>query len=425
MMSEEKLREYFLEMLKTEYPDEEFEKDRLVMTHMGFMKPGLELKKLLVDFYSDNIAGFYDTDTKQLFLIAEPPPKPGAKKKSLWDRVFGSGGGFDWSGNRSVISHELAHALADQQFDLHSLHGSVEDDADMTLALSALIEGEAMLVMILDASEPNSRERARTLQGMEAAGAVMNLLVSATAGLAGGKSFRQAPLILRESMLFPYTKGQAFCARLTATGNWRGIDRAFKRPPVSTEQILHPEKWVGDTIDNPVALTFKKDVPLDSSRWELVDQNVSGEFATEVLLRQYVGRARSVPASTGWDGDTYRLYRDTKTEGDRTMLVWTSTWDSETDASEFASALWRMSQNRGAREKGAFQVAGVKVEDGQLFTRDVGVSAIWREGTHVWLIDQAKAADLDQLVSWSREIKREPKRFIFKKTESKVSFPKD
>ena len=192
---------------------------------------------------------------------------------------------------------------------------------------------------------------------------------------------------------------------------------------MSTEQILHPEKWFGDTIDMPVTITFAKEVPLDPSRWELVKENVVGEFAIEVLLRPRLGRAGSVLAAAGWDGDTFRLYRDTRAEGDRMTLVWTSTWDSKKDASEFAAALGKLIRKRGATEKGELKVAGVGVVDGRIFARDVGVSTIWSEDTHVWLIDQAESESLDELVSWSRQLERRTKRFVFKKTESKVGFP--
>ena len=80
-ISEADLRKFLLENLAKEYPDERFEKDSLVLGQLGFTEPGIDLKKLSLDVYSEGIAGFYDTDTKKLYLIAEPPPAPDEKKK--------------------------------------------------------------------------------------------------------------------------------------------------------------------------------------------------------------------------------------------------------------------------------------------------------------------------------------------------------
>jgi hypothetical protein len=146
--------------------------------------------------------------------------------------------------------------------------------------------------------------------------------------MAGGKSLREAPVILSESMIFPYLRGLVFCARLTNDNGWTALNEAYRRPPLSTEQILHPEKYAAQP-DPPTAVDLGK---LDVGHgWKDVVRNVVGEMQLAVMLRRHGGKK----AAAGWDGDQFAAFE--ATDG-RLGLVWFSTWDSETDADEFLRA---------------------------------------------------------------------------------------
>ena len=135
---------------------------------------------------------------------------------------------------------------------------------------------------------------------------------------AGGKSLREAPVILSESMIFPYFRGLVFCAKLTNEGGWDALNRAYKNPPLSTEQILHPEKYSNDP-DAPTAVDLGK---LDAgTEWKELGRNVVGEMQLGVLLRRHAGKS----AAAGWDGDQYAVFEGP--EG-KLGLVWFTTWDS-------------------------------------------------------------------------------------------------
>ena len=117
------------------------------MKAFGLVPRSLDLKALLVQVYSEEIAAFYDPKTKTMHLIEEPEAKTKAKP-TLLERLFGRSGGFDKDENKTVIAHELTHALSDQHYDLEKLHETAKHDDDRSLALSALIEGEATLAMM-------------------------------------------------------------------------------------------------------------------------------------------------------------------------------------------------------------------------------------------------------------------------------------
>ena len=144
-------REAMKAMLLKEFDEdmtpEEFRANELAMKAFGLVPRNLDLKPLLVQVYSEEIAAFYDPKTKTMHLIEEPEAKLKAQP-TLLERLFGKKGGFDKDENKTVIAHELTHALSDQHYDLDRLHKDAKHDDDRALAVSALIEGEATLAMM-------------------------------------------------------------------------------------------------------------------------------------------------------------------------------------------------------------------------------------------------------------------------------------
>src|SRR5262249_43541499 len=119
--------------------------------------------------------------------------------------------------------------------------------------------------------------------------------------------------------------GMVFCARLTNDGGWDALNEAYRRPPLSTEQVLHPEKYKAKP-DPPTAIDLGK---LDvGPGWKELGRNVVGEMQLGVLLRRHGGKN----AAAGWDGDRYAVFEG---PDGRLGLVWLSTWDSEDEAREF------------------------------------------------------------------------------------------
>ena len=195
----------------------------------------------MVRVYSEEIAAFYDPKTKTMHLIKEPPVAEAKKPGFLESLLGGKKAGFDKDENKTVIAHELTHALADQNYDLDKMQKAVEADDDRSLALSSLIEGEATLAMIGAQMDDwdGSKVGAIPAADLDRTFSLMMPFMS----MAGGASLREAPPILSESLIFPYLRGMVFCASLTNEGGWKALNEAYENPPQSTEQILHPEKY--------------------------------------------------------------------------------------------------------------------------------------------------------------------------------------
>jgi hypothetical protein len=320
----------------------------------------------LIQVYSEEIAAFYDPKTKTMHLIEEPEVKRKAQPTFL-ERLFGKQAGFDKDENKTVIAHELTHALSDQHYDLDKLQKAAKHDDDRSLAVSALIEGEATLTMMgvsmddWDGSKITKMPAADLDRGL-------SFITPFLSFLGGGKTLRSAPSIITETMTFPYLRGMVFCVKLTNDGGWKAIDEAYKNPPVSTEQILHPDKF-RTRPDLPTMIDLGELKP--GAPWKEVGRNVLGELQTRVMLGRQGARA-----AAGWDGDRYAVFEGS--EG-KLGLVWLSTWDSEDDAREFAQAYARYQTRRMG--KNGFQPE--KIPD-----------SLWRCADNVCRVVERRGADV-------------------------------
>lgn len=320
------MKALMLKEIEEDMTPEEFRTNELALKAFGLLPRNFDLRETLAQVYSEEVAAFYDPKTKTMHLIEEPPAEAN-KSPSFLERLLGRTGGFDKDENKSVIAHELTHALADQNYDIEAMQKAAKKDDDRSLALSALIEGEATLTMFgtsIDDWDGDEiiRFPAANLE------LTFNLISPFLSFLGGGKSLRNAPPIITESMTFPYFQGMVYCAKLTNERGWSAIDEAYRDPPISTEQILHPEKYAAQP-DLPTILDLGQLNP--GAGWKEVGRNVLGELQLLIMLRKHGGKT----AAAGWDGDRYAIFEGPK---NRLGLVWISTWDGEDDAREFAQA---------------------------------------------------------------------------------------
>jgi hypothetical protein len=331
-------REDMPKMLLKEFDEEmtpaEFRTYELGMKALGLVPRQLDLKATWIKVLSEEIGAFYDTKTKTMHLIKEPEAKA-KKPPTFLERLLGKPQGFDKDENKTVIAHELTHALADQNFNLDKLQKAIKQDDDRDMALSALIEGEATLAMIGAQMEDWNGTKTSSLPSARLE-RFFSILIPFM-HLAGGASLRTAPPIMSESMIFPYLRGMVFCARLTNDGGWPALDAAYLQPPLSTEQILHPEKYNTTRPDHPTAVDLGTLEP--GGEWREVGRNVVGEMQLAVMLKSHGGK----PAAAGWDGDRYAVFEGPR---DRLGLVWFSTWDSPDDAREFAASYARFQASK-------------------------------------------------------------------------------
>jgi hypothetical protein len=225
-----------------------------------------------------------------------------------------------------TFAHEYDHALEDQSFNLQSLPLHDKDDSDLAMAALSVAEGDATLVMTLYAHQYLSPTE-------------INELAQSTEG--NNTAFDSAPPVIRETLLFPYMQGIQFVTSIFLRGGWQAVNHLYIDVPKSTEQIIHPEKYVAKEQPQEVAIPDLKNSLGDG--WSQLDSNVLGELDMRIYLEAFVDSATATKASEGWGGDRYVFYEDAN---QRDLLVLRSTWDTQQDAQEFFDAYLAFVHNK-------------------------------------------------------------------------------
>jgi hypothetical protein len=219
-----------------------------------------------------------------------------------------------------TYAHEYTHALQDQAFGLRSVVGKDTDQSDRTIARSALVEGDATLLMSLWAQ--------RFLTPQELAE------VGSTSDPASEAILARMPAILKDPLLFPYTNGLQLALNAFSTGGFAQVDSFYAKPPDSTEQVLHLDKL--ESREMPVAVAFPDDLAARlGDGWKVSLQDTFGEMLLEIVLRDG-GATATNDAAAGWGGDRVALLEGP--DGKKAVVLDT-TWDSAQDATEFEAAL--------------------------------------------------------------------------------------
>lgn len=304
-LTRDELLAYLIRKVAEEYPPEAARDDAIFYHAFDLMDLEVDLRQVQLDVLAEQIAGFYDPEIKAMFVISDQ------------DVLTPT--------NRILYAHEFTHVLQDQHYDLLSRGlGDVRaEDLDSTLALQGLVEGDAMLI-----TQGYQSRLTRNNPAVAVALLGEAFTVPAEALLA-------APEILQRELLFPYTYGMSFTYQLFTAGNgFDLLNNAYDNPPLSTEHILHPERYAAG--DDPIPVSV---APLDEALgpgWRQVWDRTLGEFYLREHLRTLIPEETASSAAAGWGGDRYRLYFNDETS--ETVLVWRTVWDTPEDATEFAAA---------------------------------------------------------------------------------------
>ena len=285
---------------------EEFAATEKTLLKFGLIPPGFKLRDYTIKLLREQVAGFYAPKTKEFYLAAWLP----------------------LSEQKTVIAHELVHALQDQHFNLRRLENWPKGDSDAQLAAHALVEGEATMVMYQFAFEQEGRKIDLT----QLASITERLLdMPDDVDRTRYPVMAAAPTVMKDSLQFPYVFGVGFVQEILKHGSWSTLNSAYKDFPDSTEQIIHPSRFINR--DRPVRIEIKDLATQLGRDWSKIDTDVNGEFGYQLLLAQFLGRPASRPVAAGWGGDRYVLYEN-KTSG-RLLLAQFTTWDTASDATEF------------------------------------------------------------------------------------------
>lgn len=324
-LGEKQLAEFVVKAFREETPPEDLRVMEVALKAFGLIPESMDLGTYLPKLLTGEIAGFYDPEEKSMSLVLREGGVLAGKQ--------GEAGLDAERAEDMVLIHELVHALQDQHFDLARF---VEADvmSDDAAARQALAEGDATLTM-LNALLGTRVEEMPNVDGF-LAGSLSNpdLFMSGSAGLAG------APPILRETLLFSYLQGNLFCISVRRAGGQKLLDYAFRQdPPLSTEQIFHPEKWHGQR-DNPIDLTWP-DLSAVLPGFQKASEGEMGELSMRILLREALKDAKSAEtAAAGWGGDRFAVYE----KDGRRLVAWITEWDSPEDAAEFRTAAGRLGE---------------------------------------------------------------------------------
>jgi hypothetical protein len=308
LLTPAQLRDHVVQDFEEDYSPEEARQDALVLAAFGLLNPEFDLYDFSIDLFSEQIAGFYDHDIQQMYVVQ----------------------GEDFSGSeRWTYAHEFVHALQDQSFDIKD--GLKYDDelceheSERCAAVRALLEGDASLTSLewlITKADPED------IQQILAAGEGQESPVLET-----------APPYVQEDFLFPYLQGQAFVQELYDQGGWEAVDQAYRNPPFTTEQIIHPESYPQDI---PQEVEIPDLLPVLGTGWSELDRGVMGEWSLYLILARGIDQQAQLPAdqaqaaAAGWGGDAYAVYSHDPSGA--VAMVMTLAWDSPAEADEFAEA---------------------------------------------------------------------------------------
>jgi len=302
------VNKFLRERLKEEMPPEEIRAEEMVLRKFGFVPANYDLAKSTIDLFTEQAAAFYDFRKKKLFVLDS---SSGALQKM-------------------ALVHELAHALADQHFQLEKFirHGGASDDS--SLARMSVMEGQAAWLM----SEYMARQVGQTLKG---SGGVAEM-VRRTAELSAGQFpvFDAAPLYMRETMLFPYTYGMLFQHAVVEKLGEEGFSEVFRHPPTTAQQILHPDKYFAK--HEPTTPAAAK--PPRVKEYKKLADGTLGEFDHQILMRQFGMEKDAAELASHWRGGSYELYERKDRSG--AVLTYASDWDSAEAANRFINAYRRI-----------------------------------------------------------------------------------
>jgi len=331
-MSRDDLSAYIRGLFEEEYPVAYAEREERALRAFGFLTDGQDLRAIRQRVLDEAVAGFYDErpGVKKLFAIASD------RKLTLK--------------NQLVLSHEIRHAVQDQHIVIRDKLVVESDYDDRRLAVLCLIEGDASVLMEQYLAARVTKNRPE-LENMFRAFS-LGLSGPEVAEMFAGPELASAPAVVQEQLVAPYFRGRNLATAIFERGGFELLNELLETPPRSTEQVLHPEKYLGANPDEPVEVSLPRAATRDADF-----EGRLGELLIRALLSDGSATALAETAAEGWGGDAYAVFPD----GEQYALLWHSVWDSSDDAREFERALRQHMVGRFGADGFTLEIEGQEV----------------------------------------------------------------
>lgn len=286
-----------------EVPREAIRREGLVLQLLGLVPTQFDYEAETFALLEAQLAGFYEPSDGYMYLA----------------------GDLDEDNASATLAHELVHALQDQHFDLKSRSKYRPGEGDLSLASSALAEGDATSAMVDILVEGIAPDRS----ALELPDDFFEQQILASVNMG---STAHVPHIMKTSLVAPYVDGTLFIHALRRRGGWAAVNRAWQNPPTTSEQILHPEKWERHepalTVSEPLAVVL-------GPGWAATDRDTYGELGTRLSFAEWMDDKDAKKAASGWGGDRGALFQN----GAQAAFAWRLRYDEEPFAARARAAL--------------------------------------------------------------------------------------
>jgi hypothetical protein len=289
LITRDEVNKYLREKFNDDAGAKRLERSEVVLKKFGLLDRDFHLQPFMISLLTEQVAGFYDNKTKTVNLLDWIEPEE----------------------QKPVLAHELTHALQDQKVDLtkwsevgsEDIAKDVEQDNqhiqtdEADTARDAVAEGQAMVVFMDYTLRP-------TGQTLATSPGIMDKLKEMVSDTNGSPILARAPLLLQQSLLFPYAEGLSFeDAILLKAGKDAAFPGVLANPPRSTSEILHPMEYMAHV---PVPVLRLSDIhPLIDTDYAPYDVGVMGEFDVRILTQLFGGEQIADALAPEWNGGIY------------------------------------------------------------------------------------------------------------------------
>lgn len=382
LRTREDIRAYVLKRMKEDKPEEERYAAERAAVAFGLVPKDFQMEPFLVELLTEQIAGLYDPEGHE-FYIADWIP--------LEDQ-------------RMVMAHELTHALEDQHFHIEKWMKAARPNDDAELAREAVLEGSATAAMI-DYLLQGTGKGLKDLPDFDP-----ELLLG---DLGDSPTLKKAPPFIKDALIFPYFSGLRFSRAFLAKSGWDGLAGVFEHPPVSTQQILHPELY--GSGPTPERVELAANAKLLHGEWKQLLDNILGEFGWKEVLQQGLGKERAVALATAWRGDRYILLEEKSTR--KLVLIYRIIWSDGEHAARFVGQYSEALEKKYAARNNLLRKPNFfsfETPEGTVALRCVAVDCVIVEGATRPFID-----DVYKKIGWgaapepSQDRSKEPEKTAF------------